>query len=350
MADDVEMTPVENQEVQAAEPPKVNPLSMASAAPAAAPKSPTPTIRRPTLGAGATLRPGLKLPPKPGLASGLKLPPKPKMATVAAKPLIRKPGATVIAKPLPKPVGSPVVPVDAQGVGKLPTVAAKTIDRAEASETPIPTPKPLEALKTVTQKLKGVTQSIPQQAILRKTGIIAETAAQTDAQKEAAKHKTSRISLSDAMGVAPVKETAAPMKTIRIKRPVNMTSPAGESGAAAPSGESVSMTQRKTIKISRGGPVLPSKSKFAIKKPVAAPPPAPVESSSDGEVADIPDLPQVAAPVPQKVVPQEDPFAVGATIAAIVKLVATVVLGVLVYYLYQNTQLPLSCGGLGWGA
>lgn len=349
MADDVEMTPVENQEVQASEPPKVNPLSVVNAAPAAAPKSPTPTIRRPTLGAGQALRPGLKLPPKPGLASGLKLPPKPKMATVAAKPFIRKPGATVTAAPLPKPLVKPVVPVDAQGVGKLPTVESKTIGRDEASQTPIATPKPLEALKTVTQKLKGVTQSIPQQAILHKTGIIAESAAQTEAQKEAAKHKTSRISLSDAMGVAPVKESAAPMKTIRIKRPVNMPSPAGEA-KAAPSEDAVSMTQRKTIKISRGAPVLPSKNKFAIKKPTLSSAAPAASAAPEGDVADIPDLPSTPLPVPQKAAPQEEAFGAAATVAVVVKLVATAVLAVLVYYLYQNTQLPLSCGGLGWGA
>ena len=167
MAEETDMTPVEPV---AAEPPKPAPLSNPSV-PGSTVKL-APVARKP--GAGATvsaLRPGLKLPPKPGLATGLKLPPKPGAtasalkpgvklppkpgATVSAlrpgiklppKPVIHKPGTTVSAAPLPKPaaplpkpvtpVPEPVapapkpatpVPVDAQGVGKLPTVEAKAI-------------------------------------------------------------------------------------------------------------------------------------------------------------------------------------------------------------------------------
>ena len=122
MADEVTMTPV-----TAAQPPKLNPL-----------------IRKPVVGGGATaaLKPGLKLPPKPGLAGGLKLPPKPG-STVALKPgiklppkpVIRKPGATVVAAPLPKPVS-----LDAQGVGKLPTVSAKPVSVDAQGVGKLPTP------------------------------------------------------------------------------------------------------------------------------------------------------------------------------------------------------------------
>ena len=193
MADEVEMIPVAG-----AEPPKPT-LKLA------------PAIHKPVAGTStATLKPGLKLPPKPGLATGLKLPPK---------PMIRKPGATVSAAPVPKPIA-----VDAQGVGKLPTVSATAVARGDSAPVAVDIPKPMEALKSGTQKLKGVTQEIPQQAILHKTGIIAE-GVMSDAQKEAAKHKTARISLADAMGVAPVKDEAAPMKTIRIKRPINIPTP-----------------------------------------------------------------------------------------------------------------------------
>ena len=149
---------------------------------------------KPGAGATAALKPGLKLPPKPGLATGLKLPPKPGAGTAAAP----KPGLKLPPKP---------VAVDAQGVGKLPTVEAKTIDRNDVSPVVSTNPNPMEALKSVTQKLKGITQEIPQQAILHKTGIIAD-GVMSDSQKEAAKNKTARISLSDAMGVAPVKDEA----------------------------------------------------------------------------------------------------------------------------------------------
>ena len=367
---------------------------------------------------------GLKLPPKPGAVAGLKLPPKPGAvvaapkpgaavaapkpgATVSAlrpglklppKPVIRKPGATVVGKPLPKPVtplakpvaapavaevaapaaapaaaDKPAVPVekpsaaplavDALGVGKLPTVEAKAIARDDTAPVVSENPKPLEALKTVTQKLKGVTQEIPQQAILRKTGIIAE-GAMSDAQKEAAKHKTARISLSDAMGVAPVKNDAAPMKTIRIKRPVNIQNPTGslkppvsaeaETKVSAPTTaetkvatEASTVTQRKTLKIARpsGSAVRPG-GKFGLKRPAtsaAGKPPAddakPSEPAADeNAIADIPDIPNL----PMTPQPVAAPASAGpawlCTLSVLVQAAACVAIGALAWFLYQNTQ------------
>ena len=375
MAEEVEMTPVEMTPVDAtpSAPPIVNPIT-----------------RKPVVGAATQsgLKPGLKLPPKPGatvalkpagtqaaLKPGLRLPPK---------PVIHKPGATVAAKPLPKPVSAPVtaaapaapatpaapaapatptpVPVDAQGVGKLPTVEAKAIAREGVKPVVSENPKPMEALKTVTQKLKGITQQIPQQAILRKTGIIAD-AAMTDAQKQAAKSKTARISLSDAMGVAPVKNENAPMKTIRIKRPVSIpgaTEPkispiapkAPADGAAAdaapaapaPADASASVTQRKTLKISRpgGGAVRPT-GKFGIKRP-ATQAPTVVKPAADGEnppaegaVADIPDIPNI----PEMPVAEAKPVSDGPawlwTLSALVQVAACAAMGALAWFLYENT-------------
>lgn len=340
MAEEVEMTPVAD-----IEPPKADPL----AKPAATIK-PNPVSPKPVIGGApsAGLKPGLKLPPKPGLATGLKLPPKPgapaalkpglKLPTQTAlkpglklppKPVIHKPGEAVAAAPLPKPVEMP---------------------------------KPMEALKSVTQKLKGVTQEIPQQAVLHKTGIIAESGL-SDAQKEAAKHKTARISLSDAMGVAPVKDEAAPMKTIRIKRPVDI--PSATAPAAAPAAPATTaaapdptMTQRKTLKIARpsGVSVRPS-GKFSIKRPgqtAVDGPAAPADAASaaapaaEAAVAEIPDIP--AAPMPHAApIAAESPSWVW-TLSAIVQLAACAVIGVLVWFLYQSAQLPTYCGGLGWGA
>ena len=375
MADEVEMIPVAG-----AEPPKPT-LKLA------------PAIHKPVAGTStATHKPGLKLPPKPGLATGLKLPPKPGATAAGAlrpglklptqnalkpgvrlppKPMIRKPGATVSAAPVPKPIA-----VDAQGVGKLPTVSATAVARGDSAPVAVDIPKPMEALKSVTQKLKGITQEIPQQAILHKTGIIAE-GVMSDAQKEAAKHKTARISLADAMGVAPVKDEAAPMKTIRIKRPINIPSataaspaqPAAEAApaaapaaavpaaavpAAAPAG---TMTQRKTLKIARPGStgVRPA-GKFGVKRPatqattVVKSAPAADAKPADGEVADIPDIPAMpTAPGPRAARADEGASWVW-TLSAIVQLAACAVLGALVWFLYENTQLETFCGGLGWGA
>ena len=403
MADEVEMTPVD-----AAEPPKGAPLGK-PVAPVVPPKS------------GATVsdaRPGVNLPTQPGLKPGLKLPPKPG-ATVSAlrpglklptqtalkpgvklppKPVIRKPGAAPVATALPKPVlpgaapapsaAAPVAPapvakpvaVDAQGIGKLPTVAAQAISRDD--KTPVELPKPMETLKSVTQKLKGITQEIPQQAILHKTGIISD-GAMSEGQKEAAKHKTARISRSDAMGVAPVKNDAAPMKTIRIKRPIDIPSPTasltppprpqGETAAPAASAPAAaaeapaaepapSVTQRKTLKISRpAGGVRPG-GKFALKRPasqattVAKPAPAaagdaaPAAAAGDDAVADIPDIPTLpTVPVPVAARQEEGPTWPW-TLSALVQAAACIAMGVLLWFFYENSQLPTFCGGLGWGS
>ena len=292
---------------------------------------------------------------------------KPRASTLKLKPVIRKPtiGATGITKPAIRP-----------GL-KLPTQTAA----AKSSLAEVSAEKPqggaMEQLKTVTQKLKGVTQEIPQQAILRKTGIIADLDI-TEAQKQASKSRTARISLSDALGVAPVQNEAAPIKTIRIKRPDAIAKPATPAPAApaaaapAPAAEPVAenpaepaaaapaptLTQRKTLKIARPGAVRPS-GKFGIKKPGAsAPAPAAAAPAGEGgDVADIPDIPDMpaaapaalaaAAPMPANAVPS---LSKAVTITGIIfQLAACVVVGALAYFLYLDAQLPLFCGGCGWG-
>lgn len=437
MADEVEMKPVAAR-------PQTATLKPGLKLP---PKPGATVVLKPGLklpprpGATVGLKPGLKLPPKPGatvgLKPGLKLPSKPVInkpgATVNAapipkplataapevkpvetaqpaaapeakpveavqpavapevkpveavqpavaaaptivKPVIRKPGSTITAAPLPKPVmpvqpaaTAPVQPapatpakpvsVDAQGIGKLPTVEAQAVSRADTKPTTADIPKPMEALKSVTQKLKGITQEIPQQAILRKTGILAD-GAMSDSQKEAAKHKTARISLSDAMGVAPVKNENAPMKTIRIKRPIDIpgaTKPlAPQPPAAAPAAEAsapaeapaqtATITQRKTLKITRPGGAVRPAGKFGIKRPgaTAAPsapsaPAAAVAPAGDvADIADIPDIPTLAPTAP--VVASSDGPAWLCTLSVLVQVAACVVLGALAWFLYQNTQ------------
>ncbi len=294
---------------------------------------------------------------------------KPRASTLKLKPVIRKPtiGATGITKPAIRP-----------GL-KLPTQTAA----AKSSPAEVSAEKPqgggaMEQLKSVTQKLKGVTQEIPQQAILRKTGIIADLDI-TEAQKQASKSRTARISLSDALGVAPVQNEAAPIKTIRIKRPDAIAKPATPAPAApaaaapAPAAEPVAenpaepaaaapsptLTQRKTLKIARPGAVRPS-GKFGIKKPGAsapAPAAAAAPAGEGGDVADIPDIPDMpaaapaapaaAAPMPANAVPS---LSKGVTITGIIfQIAACVVVGALAYFLYLDAQLPLFCGGCGWG-
>ena len=360
MAEEVEMTPVE-----AGEPPKADPLAKPASPFSAAPHA-APAIHKPVVGASPSsaggLKPGLKLPTQNTMKPGMKLPTQKSLkpgVRLPQKPVIRKPGSTVLAAPLPKPVSAAKpVAVDAQGVGKLPTVEAKTVPRADPAPVVSENPKPLEALKSVTQKLKGITQEIPQQAILRKTGIIAD-GAMSEAQKEAAKHKTARISLSDAMGVAPVKNENAPIKTIRIKRPVDIPggtrplkpqqaaatepAPAAAEPAAQQDTAASTATQRKTLKITRpGGAVRPS-GKFGIKRPGSASASSATAASAEpgnGAVADISgisDIPDMAAaPVPVRPAASDGPVWLW-TLSALVQLAACAVVGALAWFLYTNT-------------
>ena len=442
MADEVEMIPVAGAEPPKANPLakpaatkvetiKLNPVArQPGAAPAPALKPGLKLPPKPGLAAGiklppkpgatvSALRPGLKLPTQTALKPGLKLPTQTALkpgVKLPSKPIIRKPGATVAAAPLPKPLPKPVAPaaaapkpeapavakpaetsaaakpaapavsapvnpiaVDAQGVGKLPTVSAATIARGEGAPDVSALPKPMEALKSVTQKLKGLTQEIPQQAILHKTGIIAEASGVSEAQKEAAKHKTARISLSDAMGVAPVKNEAAPMKTIRIKRPVNipgatssLTPPAKPAQASAPASAdavpapvtepaapaaenaakaapAATVTQRKTLKIARpGGVAVRPGGKFGIKRPgqaattaQAAPDAASTDAApADAAVADIPDIPTnvPAFSAPVAAAPAAEGPAWLWTLSTIIQAAACVAIGALAWFLYTNTQ------------
>ena len=287
---------------------------------------------------------------------------KPRASTLKLKPVIRKPtiGATALGKPGIRP-----------GM-KLPTQPPAATSAPAAAHAPEQQGGgAMEQLKSVTQKLKGVTQEIPQQAILRKTGIIADQDL-TEAQKQASKSRTARISLSDALGVAPVQNEAAPIKTIRIKRPDSIAKPAPSAPAAAPApaaepaaeqpsqhaaaAPSPTLTQRKTLKIARPGAVRPS-GKFGIKKPGAAAAPA-APAAEGGDVADIPDIPDMPAAAPAAAAPAAAPLpanavpslSTGATITGIVfQLAACVVIGALGYFLLLDAQLPLFCGGCGWG-
>lgn len=239
--------------------------------------------------------------PKPPAVNPISGPASSQAATLKLKPVIRKPvigGAKGALKMPSKPSLSSAAPATPVSAAPATPVSAAPADSASSS---------VAQLKTISQKLKAVTQQIPQQAILHKTGIIAEQKL-ADAQKMASKSRTSRISLSDAIGASPVQNEAAPMKTIRIKRPVNLNSaptavesPAKPAAPAAAPSEapesSPSVTQRRTLKISRPGAVRPM-GKFAAKK-VEKPA---EEKAAEGKVDDIPEIPDIPAPAAAPVV------------------------------------------------
>ena len=214
-------------------------------------------------------------------------------------------------------------------------------------------PEAAAAVKKATQNLKAVTGPIPMQATLRKTGIIAEGIL-TPAQQQAAKSKTSRISLESAIGVAPVKETPAPMKTIRLRRPTDLK-PGGPAPlvpprppvsdtevpptppAPASEGEEAGVTQKKTLKLHRPG--------IGIKRPTIGAAPA----ASGGDVPDMPvaDMSPVGNLSP--IVDSDSGKSAGvsnvvAALSLITSIAALVVVGFLMWQLWQEGVGPVAGG------
>ena len=290
MADDVEMTPITPADDTSA-PPKVAPFGAPAAAPAA------PAAAAPTA--------------SPSPSSGI--------STIKLKPVIRKPQ---IHKPV---IGG--------------------------SKPAAPAAAPAAAVKKATQNLKAVTGPIPMQATLRKTGIIAEGIL-TPAQQQAAKSKTSRISLESAIGVAPARETPAPMKTIRLRRPTDLKpggpaplvppkpaeapAPAAAPAAPEPAGEEAGVTQKKTLKLHRPG--------IGIKRPTIGAAPA----AADGDVADmsVADMSPIGNLAP---VESGDGKVAGvpgwvATLSLITSIAALAAVGFLMWYLWQEGVGPVAGG------
>ena len=300
MADDVEMTPITPADDTSA-PPKVAPFG----APAAAPAAP------------AAAAPAASPSPSSGIS------------TIKLKPVIRKPH---IHKPV---IG-----------GSKPAAPAAAA--------------PAAAVKKATQNLKAVTGPIPMQATLLKTGIIAEGIL-TPAQQQAAKSKTSRISLESAIGVAPAtKEAPAPMKTIRLRRPTDLkpggpaplvpprppvsddASTAAPAAEPAPTGEDAGVTQKKTLKLHRPG--------IGIKRPsLGAAPASP--AASDGDVADMPvaDLSPVGNAAPFAFNDSESGKSAGvpgwiAALSLITSIAALAAVGFLMWHLWQEGVGPVAGG------
>ena len=324
MSDEPEMTPITPEE-SGDMPPKVAPFNAVPPAGKASPETPAAA-------------------PSSGVST-IKLKP------VIRKPMIRKPtiGGT------PKPV-TPAAPAPA--------------DAAAAPAAPS---------KKATQSLAAVSDQMPAQAVLRKTGIIAEGII-TPAQQQAAKSKTSRISLESAIGVAPAKESPAPLKTIRLRRPTDLKHPtpspikpvgapeaapapiasaetAGKEDAPAAvmapveETDSASTTQKKTLKLHRPSGLGVKRPTLGIKKPGESAGPAAVPS--DG--GDVPDMPADMGDVPElkPLAPMDFSAASASDMSAgvpgwvaalslVTTIAALLVLGVVVYFLYQEGVGPVA--------
>lgn len=239
---------------------------------------------------------------------------------------------------------------------------AKTLEPPPARETLAGTEGgAIDRLKGLTQRLKAATQEIPAQAILHQTGIIASQTAASESQAQAAKSKTMRISLSEALGAAPTKEEASPspMKTIRIKRPVDLPrtvgggAEVGGQGAAEVGGQGTpppthaaaapTMTQRRTLRIARPTN-LKTGSHLKLARPGAtATQSAPKlavapETSATPEVADIPEMPAAVAPAAPAAQSADAPAFV-TVLSIIVQIAACAIMGFVGWSLYQTCTL-----------
>ena len=302
MSDEPVMTPITPEE-GGGMPPKVEPFG-ASAAPA----------------------------PAAGGASGV--------STIKLKPMIRKP---MIRKPT---------------IGGTPKPAAPAPAPAAAPAAP--------PSKKATQSLAAVSEQMPAQAVLRKTGIIAEGII-TPAQQQAAKSKTSRISLESAIGVAPAKESAAPLKTIRLRRPTDLKHPAPSPmkpigapaaveteaptvltevvPATAPTEETdSSTTQKKTLKVHRPSGLGVKRPTLGIKKPgehTANGDVPEMQPAEMGEVAELSPLAPMDFGAPAESMSAGVPGWVSA-LSLVAGIAALLVLGAVVYFLYQEGVGPVA--------
>ena len=320
MAEEVEMTPVTLDDA-ATVPPKVSPFG-ARPAEAAAPAVATPAPATPAAAAPTVAAPAAPAASQAGVS------------TIKLKPVIRKPQ---IRKPV---IGGVKPPAPA----------------ATAAASPV-------AAKKASQNLKAVTGPIPMQATLRKTGIIAEGIL-TPAQQQAAKSKTSRISLESAIGVAPAtKEAPAPMKTIRLRRPTDLKPngpaplvpskpPESEDPPTAatiaepgvPAGEEAAVTQKKTLKLHRPG--------IGIKRPTISSTPAAPAASAAPAGGDVPEMPVAdMAPVgnlsPVGMAGGESGKSAGvpgwvAVMSLITSIAALAAVGFLMWHLWQEGVGPVA--------
>ena len=301
--------------------------------------------------------------------------------TVKLKPIIRKPA-------IRKPVIGGVKPVSLKPAAGVPPPPAAVPEAASSPEAPAAEPPPAPV---------PVANPVAAQAVLRKTGIVAEGIL-TPAQAQAAKTKTSRISLESAIGVAPVMKSAAPMKTIRLRRPTDIpggpgtarpapsalkpaspgpdaAAPAADAKpgapaeavtaatiapqAAVPSAEaqpekpadttSSTVTQRKTLKLQRPGFKRPTVSGLRRPGDSSATTVQSAPGEASGDVADLPtvgDIPDIKT-LPSDVFSQEEGSSTVAgapawlmTMTLLAGIAALVVVGLCTWTLFREAVGP----------
>ena len=291
--------------------------------------------------------------------------------TVKLKPVIRKPM-------IRKPVIGGAKPVTLKPASGTPPPPAAVPEAAAAAAPASGAPA------AATPQLKAITSPIAAQAVLHKTGIIAEGIL-TPAQAQAAKTKTSRISLESAIGVAPAVKSSAPMKTIKLRRPTDIppapgavkldaakpapsplkpaapaaptpapdTPPAAapaadaETTASAPESPDNLITQKKTLKLKRPGFKRPTVS--GLHRPGEAPS-APTAPDGTGEVADlssVADIPEIKPLSPVAMAPAEDDATTVAGVPAwlnvstlVAGVAALIVIGLCTWTLFREAVGP----------
>ena len=227
-------------------PPKVSPLTAAPTAPAAsgAPRPITVRLKPAVPAAAADSAAPTVAQPSPRATSRVPVPEEvAKASMTAVRPV------TVRLRPLAAPGGAPGearAPGSTQSISKMDTAAAGVVSTLQPQHPPVPGSNPLPS---------GPKPLSPY-------------------QQHAAKSKTSRISLESAIGMAPVGEDKGGPKTIRLKRPSDLTTPAvvpiakspttvvrqtsripdsALPAAEAATASTATVTQKKTLKIKRPG-------------------------------------------------------------------------------------------------
>jgi len=303
-------------------PPKVTPFAKpeggAPVTPAAAPGAPRPiTVRLKPIAPAAAPAPGAAL----HSTSRVPIPEIPaasaSVITPAAAPAVAPAGApaTVRLRPVVSPAAAPAAPAAA-----APAVAPAAVSPMQPQPPPAPGSNPLPA---------GANPS-------------------SVAQVQAAKSKTSRISLDSAIGVAP---SMAPMgaeknepKTIRLKRPTDLAAPAPSPKSSTtpirqtsripdsalsnpePAADSATVTQKKTLKIKRPG----------MKEESG------VEAAAEGGESSFPEGVQMTALSPLEALPPKEESSVFTAIAAIVAVAAAITMVALTYCLAAQAIAPVA--------
>lgn len=280
-------------------------------------------------------------------AEGGALPPK--VSPFGAAPAAP---AAPAAAPAAPAAGPTVSTIRLKPVIRKPSIHKPTIGGAKPI---VPAPAPAAA-KKATQNLKSVTGPIPVAASLKKTGIIAEGII-TPAQQQASKSKTSRISLESAIGVAPVKEGPAPLKTIRLRRPTDIKTgaaptpltPAAAPAApapVAPAPEPVlepvgdlpppedAIATKKTLKLHRPGAPIARPTLGGSGMPAASDESAPAPTMGAMSPIDFGDIPAAkpASDVPVWI----------SALSLLAGIAALVVVGLLTWYLWQEGVGPFA--------